>query len=295
MNAAAINPVDYKLPSIPLVSKILAPDHSVVGIDVSGTIVEKGSEVSNFAIGDEVFGFAKGSLAEFAVCDASKMAMKPSVLSHVDAASIPTAAVTSYQALRDNGLKAGDRLLVLGASGGCGLAGVTIGKALGAEVTGVCSARNTGVVQSLGADKIVDYTKGETAFKDLSDFDLVYDTVTSSGAASDPNYELTMRATLKSGRPYVALNSGTSDWLRLFAAKATGWRRALQRKDYDLVLTNQNAKDLSILADWTVRGTIGKMPIDSVFDFTAPGIQQAFTKLQGRRTVGKVVIQVAHT
>eukprot|EP00931_Biecheleriopsis_adriatica_P108137 TRINITY_DN82474_c0_g1_i1.p1 TRINITY_DN82474_c0_g1~~TRINITY_DN82474_c0_g1_i1.p1 ORF type:complete len:428 (+),score=74.60 TRINITY_DN82474_c0_g1_i1:10-1293(+) len=293
VRAAAINPVDYKKPMIPFASKILAPENSIVGIDVSGVIVDKGSQVSNLAIGDEVFGFSKGSLAEFAACDASRVAQKPAGMSHLLAASLPTATLTSYQALRDNGLKAGDRLLVLGASGGCGLAGVAIGKALGAKVTGVCSERNTGIVQSLGADRIVDYTKGAAAFEDLNTFDLVLDTVTGSGAASDPNYELTVRAKLKPGGMYVALNSGLSDWLRLIAAKATGWRRGLQRKDYDLVLTDQNTEDLYTVADWMVSGKLGRMPIDSVFNFTAPGIQQAFAKLQGRRTVGKLVIQVS--
>lgn len=290
VHAAAINPVDYKKPTVPLANKLLAPENSIVGIDVSGTIIEMGREVSEFSVGDEVFGFAKGSLAEFAVCDASKVALKPTGLSHVQAAGLPTAALTSYQALRDNGLKEGDHLLVLGASGGCGLAGVAIGKALGAHVTGVCSARNSAVVQSMGADSVIDYTLGDAAFAKLSDLDLVLDTVTGSGSPSDPNYEIKMRATLKPGRLYVALNSGLGDWLRLLASKVTGWRRLFQRSDYDLVVTDQNGKDLAILAEWAVNGQL-RMPIDSVYELDAASVHRAFTKLQSRRVVGKLVVQ----
>lgn len=293
VHAAAINPVDYKKPKIPLVASWLAPDDSVVGIDVSGTVVEKGDVVSQFEVGDEVFGFARGSLAQYAVCDVSKLALKPEALSHVHAAALPTAAVTSYQALRDNGLEAGSRLLVLGASGGCGLAGVAIGKMLGAVVTGVCSDRNANVVKQVGCDVVVDYAQGETAFAALRDFDMVLDTVTGSGTPSDPDYELRFRGALKPGRPYVALNAGASDWLRLLVAKAAGRRQMFQREAYDLVLTDQNGLDLQILGDWAVSGKL-QLPIDSVFDFSAVSAMEAFAKLKSRRSVGKIVLEMSN-
>uniref|UniRef100_A0A7S1F9C0 Enoyl reductase (ER) domain-containing protein n=1 Tax=Noctiluca scintillans TaxID=2966 RepID=A0A7S1F9C0_NOCSC len=291
VEAAAINPVDYKKPTIPVASRWLASDGAVVGIDVSGTIEEVGVAVTGFDVGDAVFGFASGSLAQYAICDSGKIAHKPHALSHVDAATLPTAAVTGYQGLRDNGLKAGDQLLVLGASGGCGLAGVAIGKAMGAVVTGVCSSRNEAVVVSAGADRVVDYTKPET-LASLRDFDMVYDTVTGSGTPSDPNYELQLRAALKAEKPYVALNAGASDWLRVLLSKITGLRRRLQRPFYDLVLTDQNGTDLEVLGKWAADGRL-RLPVDKTFIFDAPSVTEAFDRLHSRRTVGKLVFVMA--
>jgi len=114
--------------------------------------------------------------------------------------------------------------------------------------------------------------------------------VTGSGSASDPNYELKLRAALKPGRPYVALNSGLGDWLRLLVSKATGWRRFVQRPLYDLVLTDQKGEDLKILAEWAVGGKLD-MPIDAVYDFDAASLSSAFQRLQSRRTVGKIVVR----
>jgi len=290
VRAAAINPVDYKKPTIPGLGMLVASSGTVVGIDVSGTIVEVGDAVTGFAVGDAVFGFASGSLAQYAICDSGKIAHKPDALSHVDAATLPTAAATGYQGLRDNGLKAGDQLLVLGASGGCGLAGVAIGKAMGAVVTGVCSSRNQAVVVSVGADRVVDYTKPDT-LASLRDFDMVYDTVTGSGTPSDPDYELQLRAALKAEKPYVALNAGASDWLRLFLSKITGFRKELQRPFYDLVLTDQNGKDLEVLGKWAADGRL-RLPVDKTFDFDAPSVNEAFDRLHSRRTVGKIVFDL---
>ena len=121
VHAAAINPVDYKLP------KILSMTGKGIGLDFSGEIVQLGKNVQDLKVGDAVYGIgSSGTLAEYCIAEASKVSKKPASIDHTSAAALPTVGLTSLQALRDNGLVSGARLLVLGASGGCGLAGVQV-------------------------------------------------------------------------------------------------------------------------------------------------------------------------
>jgi hypothetical protein len=121
VHAAAINPVDYKLP------KILSMTGKGIGLDFSGEIVQLGINVQDLKVGDAVYGIgSSGTLAEYCIAEASKVSKKPASIDHTSAAALPTVGLTSLQALRDNGLVSGARLLVLGASGGCGLAGVQV-------------------------------------------------------------------------------------------------------------------------------------------------------------------------
>jgi NADPH:quinone reductase-like Zn-dependent oxidoreductase len=140
------------------------PKNPVLGRDVAGTVVQVGSSVTRFSVGDEVYGVAPGSFAEFAVAREDKLARKPANLSFAQAAVVPISAGTALQALTDVGrVQAGQSVLVLGASGGVGTYAVQLGKAFGAHVTGVCSTAKLDLVTSLGADQVMDYSHQDWA------------------------------------------------------------------------------------------------------------------------------------
>ena len=151
------------------------PKNPVLGIDVAGRVVAVGSGVQRFAPGDEVMGLARGAFAEYAAADENKLALKPAHVSFEQAASATISGITALQALTTVGhTKAGDSVLVIGASGGVGSFAVQIAKALGATVTGVASASKLGFVTSLGADHVIDH--GTTDIADLAErFDVIID------------------------------------------------------------------------------------------------------------------------
>ena len=164
VHAASANPADWHLlrgePSIiRLIGGLRQPKGRVPGIDAAGQVEQVGPKVTQFRPGDDVFGGCKGAFAEYASAAESEIAPKPAWLTFEQAAAIPIAGCTALQALRDHGrLKPGQTVLVNGAAGGVGTFAVQIAKALGGEVTAVCSTRNIDLVQSLGADHVVDYT-----------------------------------------------------------------------------------------------------------------------------------------
>ena len=140
------------------------PRNPVPGRDVAGTVVAVGSAVTRFSVGDEVFGVAPGSFAEYAVAREDKLARKPANLTFEQAAVVPISGGTALQALRDVGrVEPGQKVLVIGASGGVGSFAVQLAKAFGAEVTGVCSTAKLDLVRSLGADHVIDYTQEDFA------------------------------------------------------------------------------------------------------------------------------------
>jgi NADPH:quinone reductase-like Zn-dependent oxidoreductase len=158
-----------------LMSGFKKPTNPAPGSDAAGVVVAVGPETSGFQIGDEVFGGASGSLAQYA--SAKVVARKPSGITWEQAAAIPIAGLTALQGLRDKGkLQPGQRVLINGASGGVGTFAVQIAKAFGGEVTGVCGPRNIDMVRSLGADHVFDYTKEDFA-KARAEYDLVLDLV----------------------------------------------------------------------------------------------------------------------
>ena len=158
---------------------LLKPKHKIPGSDISGKIIELGSDVSEYSIGDEVYvdtaSNGRGGLAEFATAPASVISIKPSNISHEAASAVPEAALVALQALRDDGqIKAGMKVLIVGASGGIGSFAVQIAKYYDAEVTGVCGTGNIEMVKSLGADHVIDYTKED--FIDSGPYDLIIST-----------------------------------------------------------------------------------------------------------------------
>jgi NADPH:quinone reductase-like Zn-dependent oxidoreductase len=165
VKAASLNPADWHfMRGVPylvrLQSGVWKPKSGKFGVDMAGVVEAVGARVTEFRVGDEVFGQSRGALSEFTVATQNSLAIKPSNLDFVQAASVPMAGFTAIQALRDKaGVKGGQSVLIVGASGGVGTFAVQIAKAIGATVTGVCSAGNLDLVRSIGADAVIDYTK----------------------------------------------------------------------------------------------------------------------------------------
>jgi len=182
VRAAAANPLDWHyLRGMPYLVRMLRglgrPKFTRLGVDFAGTVEAVGRKVRRFKVGDEIFGTADGAFAEYVTSTEEGLALKPSNMSFEQAASVPVAAITALQGLRDKGqIRPGQKVLINGASGGVGTFAVQIAKALGAEVTGVCSTRNLQLVRTIGADHVVDYTQ-EDFTQGAQRYDLILDTV----------------------------------------------------------------------------------------------------------------------
>jgi NADPH:quinone reductase-like Zn-dependent oxidoreductase len=166
--AASLNIYDWHMTSgTPYMARMVAglakPKRPIPGADVAGVVAHVGENVSGFSVGDEVYGdIGFGAFAEYASVNPKAISAKPAAVGFESAASVPLAGLTALQGLRDiGGLQAGQRVIVIGASGGVGTFAVQIAKALGAEVTAVCSTAKVEMVRSIGADRVIDYTKDD--------------------------------------------------------------------------------------------------------------------------------------
>jgi NADPH:quinone reductase-like Zn-dependent oxidoreductase len=181
VRAASLNMADwYDVAGKPYVGRmqmgLRKPKTDRLGVDYAGTVEAVGKDVTEFRPGDEVFGGRNGAFAEY-VCvrEDRGVVPKPASLTFEQAAAVPVAALTALQGLRDKGkLQSGQKVLINGASGGVGTFAVQIAKALGAEVTGVCSTRNVDIARSLGADHVIDYTQEDFTRSDRR-YDLMLD------------------------------------------------------------------------------------------------------------------------
>jgi NADPH:quinone reductase-like Zn-dependent oxidoreductase len=184
VRAASVNPLDWHfLRGTPYIARIgmmglRKPQKPRLGVDLAGQVEAVGKDVAHFKPGDEVFGQKFGAFAEYVCVRADRaIVLKPASLTFEQAASVPVAAVTALQGLRDQGkVKAGQKVLINGASGGVGTFAVQLAKTFGAEVTGVCSTRNLDLVRSLGADHVIDYTK-EDFTQGQQRYDVILDNV----------------------------------------------------------------------------------------------------------------------
>jgi NADPH:quinone reductase-like Zn-dependent oxidoreductase len=165
VRATSVNPLDWRMKS------------QRPGVDVAGEVAAVGGTVTQFKPGDAVFGACKGAFAEYACAPEAKLVRKPESVSFDQAAAVPIAALTALQALRDKGhLQPGQKVLINGAAGGIGTFAVQIAKSFGANVTGVCSTKNVELVRSLGADRVIDYTRDDFT-QDSERYDLLLDNV----------------------------------------------------------------------------------------------------------------------
>ena len=254
------------------------PKNYILGWDMAGVVEAAGSSVTQFSPGDEVYAACSSALAEYVSVVEAKLALKPANLTFEQAAAIPTAAITALKDLRDVGkLQPGQKVLINGASGGVGTFAVQIAKALGAEVTGVCSTRNVDMVRSLGADDIVDYTCKDFT-RNGRRYDLILDNVASH------SFSDLMRVLTPQG--LIIPNSGHSGMGYVFKAFLLS---PFLRQLGSMYLAVPNGKDLTQLKEWIELGKI-----KPVIDRTYPLHQtpEAFCYLDKEHARGKVVIMV---
>jgi NADPH:quinone reductase-like Zn-dependent oxidoreductase len=226
------------------------PKNKVPGLDVAGRVAAVGSAVTRFAVGDDVFGISRGSFAEYAVALEDKLSAKPANLTFEQAAVVPVSGLTALQALRDAGrVEAGQRVLVIGASGGVGSYAVQLAKAFGAHVTGVSSTAKTDLVRSLGADQVIDYTLQDFA-DGTNRYDLIIDTGGNSSLAR-LRRALTSRGTL-------VIVGGEN------AGRLTGMGRQLRalvispfvRQRLTMQVSKENSRDLDVLTGMIAAGSV---------------------------------------
>ncbi len=291
VHVAALNPLDWHyMRGEPYVmrlnSGIGAPDSTRIGVDFAGTVEAVGSKVTRFKPGDEVYGGRSGALADYVVIGEDRaITLKPSGISHEQAAAIPIAAVTALQGLRDQGkLQPGERVLINGASGGVGTFAVQIAKALGAEVTGVCSTRNVDLVRSLGADHVVDYTLEDFA-QGSRQYDLILDNV-GNRSLSDLR-----RALAPNGRLVIVGGPSDNAWLGpLVQVIKASMLAPFVDQEMGMFMAELNPADLEFLS-----GLMQDGKLRSVIDrrFGLDEVPAAIEYLESGRARGKVVVTIA--
>lgn len=255
------------------------PKNYILGWDMAGAVEAAGPSVTHFRPGDEVYAACSSTFAEYVSVTEDKLAPKPGNLTFDQTAAIPTAAFTALKGLRDVGkLRAGQKVLINGASGGVGTFAVQIAKALGAQVTGVCSTRNVDMVCSLGADDVVDYTR-----KDFTQggqrYDLILDNVASH------SFSDLMRVLTPQGM--IVPNSGHSGMGYVFKAFLLS---PFLRQLGNMYLAVANGKGLAQINEWIETGKV-KPVIDRSFELR--DTPEAFRYLDKEHARGKVVITVA--
>lgn len=214
VHAASVNPLDWHyMRGKPYIMRAGGAGYGVpqdtrLGVDFAGTVEAVGKSVQRFKPGDEVFGGADGAFAEYVTVGANgSVVLKPANMTFEQAAAVPIAAITALQALRDKGVvQAGQKVLINGASGGVGPFAVEIAKALGADVTAVCSTRNVATARSIGADRVIDYTR-EDFTRGSQHYDLIIDSV---GSHSLSEYR---RVLTPAGRLVIVGGPSDDPWL----------------------------------------------------------------------------------
>ncbi len=275
VHAASLNPIDNILRAGYLRQMMELSFPHVKGYDVSGTVVEVGKDVKSTKVGDEVFArpnqMDAGALAEFARIQEDELAIKPVNMTHEQAASVPLAGLTAWQALVTKGhIKDGDKVLIHAGSGGVGTFAIQIAKHFGAFVATTTSGKNADLVKELGADLVIDYTTRK--FEDeVSDYDLVIDTI--GGETLARSFKV-----LKRGGTMVSVKNQDNEGL----AKKYGVQFEWFFMSPDGEMLTELAK---LISDGTVKTVIDRtFPMDQAAD--------AFDKLATGRAVGKIVVTV---
>ena len=292
VRALSVNPLDWHfLEGIPYLGRpmafgLLRPTVTQIGVDYAGTVEAAGKDIKELKPGDEVYGNKFGAFAEYVVATEKAVALKPATITFEQAASLPVAALTALQALRDTGkIQAGQKVLINGASGGVGTFAVQIAKSFGAEVTGVCSGRNVELVQSLGADHVIDYTK-EDFTKRPERYDLIIDNVGNQTLSG-------FRSVLNPKGIYVAVGGGGVNDSRWTGPLVTVVKMVVLKKfgtqEMSMMLAEMNKKDLTIIEDLIQAGKV-KPVIDRTYTFNQ--LPEAMRYLEEGHARGKVVVTV---
>jgi NADPH:quinone reductase-like Zn-dependent oxidoreductase len=290
VHAASVNPLDWhELEGAPYLVRIDdgfgKPKNPRLGVDFAGTVEAVGRNVRRFKPGDEVFGGKFGAFAEYvAVSEERAIALKPANVSFEQAAAVPIAAITALQALRDKGhVKAGQKVLINGASGGVGTFAVQIAKSYGSEVTGVCSTKNVELVRSLGADHVVDYTR-EDFTKGTEHYDLIVDNV-STHSMSD------YRRVLSPNGNFVMIGSTTTGhWFGWLELPLEAWILSpFMSQKFGMMLADLNKDDLAVLGELMQSGKVTPV-IDRTYKLSEAA--DALRYVEKGHARGKVVLTV---
>ena len=289
VRAASVNPLDWHFTrGRPYFLRIMAglrkPKITRLGVDVAGQVDAVGTNVRKFKPGDEVFGSCHGALAEYACASESGLIMKPAGVTFEQAASVPLAAFTALQGLRDKGrIKPGQKVLINGAAGGVGTFAVQIAKSFGAEVTGVCSTRNVEMVHSIGAGEVIDYTQ-EDFTEGGQRYDLIFDCVGNHSF-------LACRRALSPRGTYIGCGGGGPDVRWMIGPLARMITELLLSRFVSQnmagLLARPNKEDLTFM-----RGLIEAGKVTPVIDksYRLSEVVEAIRYLEAGHARGKVVI-----
>ena len=293
VHAASVNTADWRvMRGLPYIMRgigsglgfgMRAPKFNVRGIDAAGVVEKVGKSVTELQPGDEVYGEVPGAFAEYLCASEGALAPRPANLTFDQAAAMPVAAITALQGLRDHGrVQPGQMILINGASGGVGTFAVQIGKALGANVTGVCSTRNVETLRSIGADDVIDYTR-EDFTAGGSRFDVILDLV------GNHSFSECRRVLNPKGRLILSYG-GTGRWIgpmgQIVGARAVSPFVSQSMLNFT---AKTNKKDLTALKELAEEGKV--MP---VVDRTYPlsDAAEAIRHVEEGHARGKVVVTI---
>jgi NADPH:quinone reductase-like Zn-dependent oxidoreductase len=292
VHAASVNPLDWHfMRGTPLFMRTMSglrrPAVTRLGVDFAGTVEAAGKDVKRFKPGDDLFGTRTGAFGQYIVVrEEGAVALKPAAVSFEQAAALPVAGITALQALRDKGhLKAGEKVLINGASGGVGTFMVQLAKSFDAQVTGVCSGRNADLVRSLGAGKVIDYTKEDFTTQGER-YDLIVDNV-----GTRPLNEL-RRALTPQGRLVLVGGGGPNDgkWLGpMLNVLDAAVLDPFVSQEVGMMMAETTPPDLAFLGDLIAQGKV-----TPVIDRTYPlsDLPKAIDYLEAGHARGKVIITV---
>lgn len=292
--SAAINPVDYKIPELPLgIGQFIISTPSSPGLDFCGRVV---TATDDFKEGQKVFGRLEptqfGSLGQYILAPQAGCVALPEGVSCDEAAAIGTAAVTSYQCLLagagEGGMK-GKSVFINGGSGGTGIWGIQIAKTLGAKVTTSCSSKNVDMLKGLGADEVIDYTDGDIVAKLKAKgrvFDFIVDNV---GFPADLYFSAHLFT--KPGAQFVQVGGGMSfaSTKAMMAKRLTPGFLGGGKIPFTFLMCRNDQKDFAQVAEW-VKEKKTKVVFDQVFEYE--DVPKAYEKLKTGRAKGKIVVHV---
>lgn len=280
VHATSVNPVDWKIRSGMLKFLPGSKFPMILGFDVAGEVVEVGERIQHFKPGDSIFAYHQqmlgGAYAEYVAVSEQVAAPKPENMTYEQAAAVPLVATTALQALRDAGqIKPGQQVLINGSSGGVGTFAVQIAKALGAEVTAVCSTKNSDLMKNLGADRVIDYTQQDFT-QESTQYDIIFDTVAKQSVSR-------YKGALKPNGVYLATLPTPDNFVA--SCLTFPW----PGKKVKLILARSNGKDLAYLKQLIEAGKIC-----SIIDRTYPLSQaaEAHTYSEQGHAAGKIVMTI---
>lgn len=262
---------------------LLKPKTPVQGCDVAGVVESVGSAVTRFRVGDEVFGACAGAFAEYASTAENRLALKPTTISFEQAAGVPSSGFAALQGLRDIGkVQTGQHVVVIGAGGGVGTFAVQLAKALGAQVTGVCSTSKVALVRSIGADHVIDYTA-----EDLADRPTRYDIILDTGG--DRSLAHPREALTPVGSLVIVGGEGGGQLLGLSRQLRAMALSPFVRQSLAVIFSSPRCEDLGFLTKLLAAGEVVPA-VDRTFPLWE--VPEAVRYLRAGRARGKVVITV---